>query len=430
MAVLFGLYFLFFPNLQFYHLLLIIPIWSIPSLYFNSYNIPRTDSTVNALRPMLYTISIFLLIHIVFILIGFLPLNNTNLSIYFIISVFLLFTIASLFRYIFVYQYRLRGKNTRQVVLLSQNINAEKIEELNRHALHLGYRFVDSLSTTGMYIQQLQNLIARRKIDLVFLIEQSKLVTDSISAFCDENGLRLKLLLPLSFAAGRTAGLDQIADFLVIDLRHEPLLYLGNRFLKRTMDIIMALLSIILVLTWLPFIVKLFQSFSFPGPLFFVQKRIGRKGKVFNLYKFRTMIHSSESELAKKGQAEKTQESDVRAPWFGRLLRRTNLDEYPQFLNVVLGSMSTVGPRPHMVGEDEMLEKNVNRYRIRRFVKPGITGWAAINGYRGGTDDLDLMGKRTELDIWYLENWTVWLDIKIMIITVWQMITFRIPKAY
>ncbi|SVE16505.1 uncharacterized protein METZ01_LOCUS469359, partial [marine metagenome] len=127
---------------------------------------------------------------------------------------------------------------------------------------------------------------------------------------------------------------------------------------------------------------------------------------------------------------ERTHKVDNRVPWFGSLLRRTNLDEYPQFLNVLFGSMSTVGPRPHMVGEDDMLEKNVPRYRMRRFIKPGITGWAGINGYRGGTDDMALMTKRTAYDIWYLENWTIWLDIKIMAITVWQMFTFRIPRAY
>jgi putative colanic acid biosynthesis UDP-glucose lipid carrier transferase len=192
----------------------------------------------------------------------------------------------------------------------------------------------------------------------------------------------------------------------------------------------MAILSIILVLSWLPLIVKLFQMISSPGPLFFIQKRIGRDGKTFPLYKFRTMVDSNEAELAKEGKAEKTREGDVRVPWFGRLLRQTNLDEYPQFLNVLMGSMSTIGPRPHMVGEDHELAEHVNHYRMRRFVKPGITGLAAIKGYRGGTDDLDLMTKRTELDIWYLENWSLWLDIKIIAITIWQMATFRIPKAY
>ena len=126
----------------------------------------------------------------------------------------------------------------------------------------------------------------------------------------------------------------------------------------------------------------------------------------------------------------KTQLIDLRVPWFGRFLRRTNLDEYPQFINVLLGSMSTVGPRPHMVGEDLTLEGNVPKYKMRRFIKPGITGWAAINGYRGGTDDMKLMVKRTDYDIWYLENWSLWLDTKIIFITSWQMITLNILKAY
>ena len=142
------------------------------------------------------------------------------------------------------------------------------------------------------------------------------------------------------------------------------------------------------------------------------------------------MFHTSEAQLAKDGHAVKTSNDDARIPLFGKLLRKTNLDEYPQFLNVFLGSMSTVGPRPHMVGEDNELAENLLNYKVRRFVKPGITGWAAVNGYRGGTDNINLMSKRTEMDIWYLENWTLWLDIKIMAITIWQMVRFRIPKAY
>ena len=142
------------------------------------------------------------------------------------------------------------------------------------------------------------------------------------------------------------------------------------------------------------------------------------------------MAYSSEVELAKIGQAAITSKVDSRVSWFGRLLRETNLDEYPQFINVLFGSMSTVGPRPHMVGEDKELANQINHYCVRRFVKPGITGWAAVKGFRGGTHNLELMSKRIKLDIWYLENWSLWLDLKIMIITVWQMVTFHIPKAY
>ena len=110
----------------------------------------------------------------------------------------------------------------------------------------------------------------------------------------------------------------------------------------------------------------------------------------------------------------KNKRFDSRIPWFGKLLRSSNLDECPQFINVFLGNMSTVGPRPYMIGEDKYLEQHIPRYKIRRFVKPGVTGWAAINGYRGGTDSINHMSKRTNLDIWYLENWTIWLDLKII----------------
>ena len=425
-----ALYFHYLSPTKLFSLFIIALLWVGPSLFYKSYQVPRTYATLTALRPMLYTVSIFLIIYAISIILGLLPLVDTNMQIYFSLFVFLIFSISSLSRYLFFYQYRLHGKNIRYAVLIDQDISFEKFEELKRDALHFGYHFVGNISFPETYIRQLQNLLEQQKIDLVFIKDVSKTVTDRISIFCDENGLRLKLLLSFSANTGRRAGLDQIGGYPVMDLRHEPLLYLGNRFMKRAVDFVMASLSIIFILTWLPVVVKMAQMIYYPGPLFFIQKRIGRDGRIFNLYKFRTMIHSFESELAKKGQAEKTSEIDTRVPWFGRLLRRTNLDEYPQFLNVLIGTMSTIGPRPYMVGEDVVLEKYVPRYRLRRFIKPGITGWAAINGYRGGTDDIELMTKRTEYDIWYLENWSLWLDFKIMSITIWQMLTFRIPRAY
>ena len=430
LSVLLGFYFFFILQLQLHHFLLIIPLWSIPSLYFKSYHIPRTYTTIFALKPMLNTVSAFLIIYVVSISIGFLPLIDTHMQIYFILSTFLLLFIASLSRYYFFYQYRLQGKNTRYAVILSQEFTAEILENLNKDALHFGYRFVEYFSTPETFVQQLHDLVNRQNIDLVFIKESNNTIIDKVSAFCDEHGLRLKLVLSLSASSGIRAGLDLLGGYPIMDLRHEPLLYLGNRILKRIVDYFMASLSIIFVLIWLPIVVKIAQIISYPGPLFFIQDRIGRDGKIFKLFKFRTMIHSTESELAKKGKAKKTHEIDTRIPWFGRFLRRTNLDEYPQFINVLFGSMSTVGPRPHMVGEDKILEKNVPRYRLRRFVKPGITGWAAVNGYRGGTDDMKQMTRRTDHDIWYLENWSIWLDIKIIAITIWQMLTFRIPRAY
>jgi lipopolysaccharide/colanic/teichoic acid biosynthesis glycosyltransferase len=324
----------------------------------------------------------------------------------------------------------LSGKNTRNVLLIGSLFNDDDFEKLKKDGLHYGYHISNRIDDINKIKHGLKHIISQNKIDLVFLSDMDENISKKVSSFCDQYGIRLKMLLNIGVNTGRKAGLDIMGGFPIMDVRSEPLLFLGNRIIKRSIDITMAILSIILVLSWLPLIVKFAQIISYPGPLFFIQKRIGRDGETFSLYKFRTMVHSNKAKLAKDGQAEKTSKGDSRISWFGRLLRKTNLDEYPQFLNVLMGSMSTVGPRPHMVGEDHELAEQVNHYRIRRFVKPGITGLAAIKGYRGGTDDFDLMEKRTELDIWYLENWSLWLDIKITIITTWQMATFRIPKAY
>ena len=413
-----------------FELLLLSLIWALPSLYFRSYRAPRTYSIVVALRPMAKTLTIFIILYLGLATAGWLTVLPIDKTIQFIFSIAILQLIYSALKYEFFHRYRLNGKNTRNVLLIGSLFNDNDFEKLKKDGLHYGYNITDRINDVNNIDQKLEYIISQNKIDLIFLRDIGENISKKVSNFCDLYGIRLKLLLNVDSVTGRKAGLDIMGGFPVMDVRTEPLLYLGNRSMKRSIDIAMAGISIFLVLTWLPLIVKLGQMISYPGPLFFIQKRIGRNGEIFNLYKFRTMVHAHEAELAKMGKATKTSKGDARIPWFGRLLRKTNFDEYPQFINVLLGSMSTVGPRPHMVGEDRELETRVNHYRVRRFVKPGITGFAAIKGYRGGTDDLDLMEKRTELDIWYLENWSLWLDIKIMAITVWQMLTFRIPKAY
>ena len=131
------------------------------------------------------------------------------------------------------------------------------------------------------------------------------------------------------------------------------------------------------------------------------------------------------NKAAEKGYSHLTKKDDNRITFIGKILRKTNLDELPQFLNVLMGKMSVIGPRPHMVSEDQDIAEKIDKYRIRRFVRPGITGLAAIRGYRGGTENLDLMQKRIDYDIKYIEEWSLWLDIKIAFITFWHMITFR-----
>ncbi|MEE0974734.1 MAG: exopolysaccharide biosynthesis polyprenyl glycosylphosphotransferase, partial [Muribaculaceae bacterium] len=201
----------------------------------------------------------------------------------------------------------------------------------------------------------------------------------------------------------------------VMTLRCNPLKRFVNRLLKRSFDLLFS--SIVLLFSPIVFIpVAIAIKLSSPGPVFFKQKRTGHLGKDFNCWKFRTMKVNADSDSK---QAEK---DDPRKTRVGDFLRKTSIDELPQFINVFLGDMSVVGPRPHMLKHTLDYSKLIDKYMVRHAIKPGITGWAQVNGYRGQTEQLWQMEKRVEHDVWYIENWTFLLDIKIIIRTVMNAI--------
>ena len=178
-----------------------------------------------------------------------------------------------------------------------------------------------------------------------------------------------------------------------------------NKILKRTFDIIFSLFFIVFIYSWSAILIGLGIKLSSKGSILFRQPRIGQDGKSFQCYKFRTM-HLNELDI-------NTSKNDSRIFPFGVFLRKTNLDEFPQFINVLIGNMSIVGPRPYMISEDQMLNESLQDYGLRRLAKPGITGYAATKGFRGGTNDLEHMQERTNLDIQYIKIWSLGLDLKI-----------------
>ncbi|MFI5162384.1 MAG: exopolysaccharide biosynthesis polyprenyl glycosylphosphotransferase [Sphingobacteriales bacterium] len=184
-----------------------------------------------------------------------------------------------------------------------------------------------------------------------------------------------------------------------------------NRMVKRAFDICLALFVIVFIMSWLvPVLAVLIKSES-KGPVFFRQLRSGRNNKPFACYKFRSMKVNSASDerQARRG--------DDRITKIGAFIRRTSIDELPQFFNVLFGNMSTVGPRPHMLSHTKQYEQLIDTYMLRHFLKPGITGWAQVNGLRGEANT-ESMQKRVELDVWYLENWSFLLDLKIILLTI------------
>ena len=235
-------------------------------------------------------------------------------------------------------------------------------------------------------------------------------IVKRISRFCDHHVIRF-FYVPVSVESlGLNLKREQLDDIEIFTTYENPLQNSVNRAIKRTFDIVMSLVFLIPTAFIFPFVWIMIKIQS-PGPLFFKQKRTGLDGKDFEMLKFRSMHVNKDAD---KVQATK---NDPRKFPFGNFMRKSNIDELPQFLNILKGDMSFVGPRPHMLLHTEMYSELIDKYMVRHFVKPGLTGWAQVTGFRGETKELWQMEGRVKRDIWYMEHWSIWLDIRIIWMT-------------
>lgn len=244
----------------------------------------------------------------------------------------------------------------------------------------------------------------------VSLSRRDRDIIKRISRFCDHMMIRF-FYVPVSVESiGLNLKREMLDDMEVFTTYENPLQNSVNRFVKRTFDIILSLFFLIPTALMFPFIWLIIKIQS-PGPIFFKQARTGLDGRTFMMLKFRSM-HVNED--ADRLQATK---NDPRKYPFGNFMRKSNIDELPQFINVLKGDMSFVGPRPHMLAHTEQYSAVIDQYMVRHFVKPGLTGWAQVTGFRGETKELWQMEGRVKRDIWYMENWSIWLDIRIIWLT-------------
>lgn len=227
--------------------------------------------------------------------------------------------------------------------------------------------------------------------------------------------IRFKVVPNLSYFFSKPVIIDYIRDLPILSPRSEPLDDVGNRFKKRILDVTVSFLVTVFILSWLIPLLGILIKLESRGPVFFSQKRTGKNGQEFNCLKFRSMKPNKDSD------SKQATKNDMRVTRIGKFIRKTSLDEFPQFLNVLKGEMSLVGPRPHMVKHTNDYSKIVDQYMVRHFLKPGITGWAQINGFRGEITDPKQIRMRVANDLWYLENWNVWLDLRIMFLTVYHV---------
>ena len=229
---------------------------------------------------------------------------------------------------------------------------------------------------------------------------------------CDRNMVRVYYVPLTIYGEFRKAKVKEFGDIYVLSQYEEPLRDVRNRIKKRVFDFVVSLLFICTLFPFILVLVAIMSKLTMPGPLFFKQKRTGYDGRDFWCYKFRSMKVNKDSD---KVQAVK---NDPRITKWGGFMRHTNIDELPQFINVLKGDMSLVGPRPHMLAHTDYYSELISEYMIRHYVKPGITGWAQTHGERGETKTVEDMRRRVEKDIWYIEHWSFWLDIQIMFKTI------------
>lgn len=227
------------------------------------------------------------------------------------------------------------------------------------------------------------------------------------------NMIRFKFVPDFHLFVNRNIHIDFVQDIPILSLRSEPLEDITSRIQKRLFDITFSFLIIVLLLSWLMPIIAIFIKLSSKGPVFFIQLRSGKNNHHFRCYKFRTL------QVNKEADVKQVTQNDNRMTKVGSFLRKTNLDELPQFFNVLLGNMSVVGPRPHMLRHTEDYSRILGEYMIRHFVKPGVTGWAQVHGFRGEIKKEEQLRKRIEHDIWYMENWSLWLDLRIVFLTIY-----------
>lgn len=321
---------------------------------------------------------------------------------------------------------RSRGLNERRVVILGAGKLGIKLADTVQQALWTGFRIIafldDKIAEKPSSIDQIA--IIQTPKDLSLYLKQNEIDEIWLALPLSAETRVKEILYELRHVTITTRfvldifGLDllnhsitDVAGFPVLNIRSTPMMGI-NRLVKALEDRMIAAMILILISPLLLFI-AIGVKCSSRGPVFFKQYRLGWDGRIINIYKFRTMIEHTE----KNGIVTQATVNDKRITHFGKFLRRTSLDELPQFINVLQGRMSIVGPRPHALIHNELYKDVIHTYMQRHRVKPGITGWAQVNGWRGETDTLDKMQKRVEYDLYYINNWSLGFDLKIILLT-------------
>ncbi len=403
--------------------------WILLSLRSGFYEIYRFTHVANIMSLLGKQTVVFVLI--VFSFFGFygaIDISSTLIFKY-IFWVILCVSIVKFGIYYLLKKYRLhlRG-NIRKVVIIGLN---QKTDQLRKFFIsnpvygYKLYRTFDIKDKEGTTIEEAMDYVLNENIDEIYAsvgeLNNKDLV--KLIEFVDNNLKILKFLPDNKEIYSKKLDFSYYGVLPILSMRKIPMDEPFNKFLKRSFDIVLSLLIIVGILSWLTPLLGLVIKLESKGPVFFKQKRNGLDYKEFYCYKFRSMIPNPLADL------HQISKGDERVTRVGRIIRKTSIDELPQFINVLKGEMSVVGPRPHMVSHTHMYAERIDKFMVRHFIKPGITGLAQVSGYRGEVEDDHHIINRVKYDIFYLENWSLFLDIKIVFQTIYNALRGE-EKAY
>ena len=403
--------------------------WVITTFVSSFYEVYRFSTVIRIFKLLFRQILLFSLMMFAYSGINF----NLNLSPTLIINYVLVsFFCIAIFKYLMFFllkRYRAIFKgNIRKTIILGKTPQSESLEKFLTDTPAYGFlnkKIVCFKDRSKLDLQAIFNYITNEDIDEIFC-SISELNNEDLLAvvnYADNNLKVVKFIPDRSKVLSKKLQHDYYGIIPILTFRTIPLDDPLSALLKRAFDIVFSLAVIILILSWLTPLIALVIKVESKGPVFFTQLRNGYNFKSFRCFKFRSMVKNSKADI------EQVTRGDERITIFGQLLRKTSMDEMPQFFNVLKGDMSVVGPRPHMLSHTDMYAKKIDKFMVRHFVKPGITGLAQVSGYRGEVEsDKDIIG-RVQHDIFYIENWSFFLDLKIIFQTLFNTIKGE-EKAY
>lgn len=402
--------------------------WVIISYNIGFYEIYRYTKVIEIFGKILKQYFLFVIANFAYI--GYLlKFSDSSQILQFTTFSIIGISLVKLFIYYFLRRFRVVfGGNLRNVVIIGRGKSVDQLVHFFNDNPDYGYKLekIFTLETDkNLEIEECLSFVTKYKIDEVYCSLSDVCNTDinKLIDFADNNLKILKFLPDNKQVLTRNYTFDYYDYIPIVSLRNIPLDETANKIIKRSFDIVFSLVIILGILSWLTPVLAVLIKLESKGPVFFKQRRNGLNYREFYCYKFRSMRLN---EIADLHQVSK---NDPRITKIGRFIRKTSIDELPQFFNVLFGDMSVVGPRPHMVSHTEMYARRIDKFMVRHFIKPGITGLAQTKGFRGEVENDNDIIYRVKYDIFYLENWSLLLDIKIIIQTVYNALKGE-EKAY